>query len=260
VSWLPPDLPYTTERFVELASHQLTLLANAQGRTCHRVAVRGELVVAVEEVLAGLRALGYRVLRASLDSGWTLTTYPMDMPDAPAPDSVQRPAASFVLVHPLGCVEVDSHMDRPIRALAVDERQVALLQERMAQWVRPIDRDAGVLHMLKADGAGGFEFDAIGTGARALRRENYTADVLDGVDHVAHDIEAADPCGRISMLTGPPGTGKTHILRGILAIAKRPCWVVLQAGDLPDLVQVFGFRRGDQAKRLGQVDLRGEGR
>ncbi len=224
-SWLPPTSPVISPRFSDFASLQLLLLANTQGRTCHRLAPRGELSVAVEEVLAGLQALGYRVLR---DSD---TSVPLRRGGYP-PDYEARFEATFLLVHPYGCVEVDAFDERPLRVLSVDEHQTALLRERIAEWVRPsIDRSAGVLYMLKSD-CDEFHFSAIGTGGRPLRRENYAPSVLDAIDHLAFDIEAADPCGRIALLTGPPGTGKTHVIRGVLASAKRPCFVVLQAGDL----------------------------
>ena len=61
--------------------------------------------------------------------------------------------------------------------------------------------------MLKADREG-VHFTQIGTAGRALRRENYAAETLREVDHVAHDIEAAEPCGRLALLTGPPGNGE----------------------------------------------------
>jgi SpoVK/Ycf46/Vps4 family AAA+-type ATPase len=85
--------------------------------------------------------------------------------------------------------------------------------------------------MLKAN-CEGVRFAEIGTAGRALRRENYAAAVLREIDHVTHDVEAADPCGRIVLLTGPAGTGKTHLIRSILVCAKRPRFVVVQPGDL----------------------------
>ena len=211
-SWLPSTPPAVPDHVLDLVSLQLLLTANSRGAACHRMAPDGELVVPFDEVIAGLKALGFRLLRTGCRPGG------------------DEPAA--MLVHPLGCVFVEPSQAQPIFAISIDERQVAALQARLAKWVRPLDTDGGVLNMLQANRFGGVEFDAIGTVGRPLRRENYAPAVLDGIDHVVRDIEAAEPCGRISLLTGPPGTGKTHVLRGILASAKRPCFVGLQAGEL----------------------------
>ncbi len=104
--------------------------------------------------------------------------------------------------------------------------------------------------MLKVD-CDEVHFAAIGTGARPLRRENYAAATLVDIDHVTHDIAAREPCGRIALLTGPAGTGKTHIIRGILDTATEARFVVLQPGDLKSFLDasplsaLSDFARGE---------------
>jgi ATP-dependent 26S proteasome regulatory subunit len=104
--------------------------------------------------------------------------------------------------------------------------------------------------MLKVD-CDEVHFAAIGTGGRPLRRENYAAATLVDIDHVTHDIAAREPCGRIALLTGPTGTGKTHIIRGILDTATEARFVVLQPGDLKSFLDasplsaLSDFARGE---------------
>jgi|HubBroStandDraft_6_1064221.scaffolds.fasta_scaffold296553_2 hypothetical protein len=225
-AWLPATCRVVPHHFADLASLQLMLLANARAATCHHLSAAGELTLPVTDLLAELRAHGYRVLRST-------STAIAASPKLSMFDEMHgRSEAQFALVHPSGYAEVDARSERPIRVLSIDEEHVELLRGRMQNWVRPaFDRDAGVIHMLRASPEG-VRFAEIGTAGRALRPENYAAAVLREIDHVTKDIEAADPCGRIVLMTGPPGTGKTHLIRSILVNAKRPRFVVLQPGDL----------------------------
>jgi hypothetical protein len=142
-----------------------------------------------------------------------------------------------VLVHPTGYVDIDPHRGRPLHVISVDEQQTESLREKLGAWIRPaFDRDGGGIYMLKADREG-VHFTQIGTAGRALRRENYAAETLREVDHVVFDIEAAEPCGRLALLTGPAGTGKTHLIRSMIATAKRPRFVVLQPGSLRTMLE-----------------------
>ena len=226
-AWLPATCRVIPHRFADLASLQLMLLANARGATCHQISAAGELTLPVTDLLAELRAHGYRVLRASS----TNVAAPPKLSTYEQMEGLSE--TQFALVHPSGYAEVDARSSgQPIRVSSIDEEHVELLRGRMKTWVRPaFDDDAGIIHMLKANRAG-VRFAEIGTAGRALRRENYAAAVLRDIDHVTHDIEAPDPCGRIVLLTGPAGSGKTHLIRSILVGAKRPRFVVVQPGDL----------------------------
>jgi hypothetical protein len=224
-AWLPRRCRIVPNRFEDFALFQLLLLANAAGTTCHQLAPRGKLAVPLADLVQELRGYGFRLLRSTDTSG----TPPQDECDRYLVGPLNR---EVVLVHPSGYVDIDPHRGRPLHVISVDERQTDSLREKLGAWLRPaFDRDAGGIYMLKANPEG-VHFTQIGTAGRALRRENYAAETLREVDHVAHDIEAAEPCGRLALLTGPTGTGKTHLIRSMIAAAKRPRFVVLQPGDL----------------------------
>ncbi|MGO9833556.1 MAG: hypothetical protein ACLP1X_05010 [Polyangiaceae bacterium] len=183
-AWLPATCQVIPHHFSELASLQLMLLANARAATCHHLSAAGELTLPVTDLLAELRAHGYRVLRST-------NTAVAASPRLSLYDEMHgRSEAQFALVHPSGYAEVDARSGRPVRVLSIDDEHVELLRGRMQTWVRPaFDHDAGVIHMLRAS-CEGVRFAEIGTAGRALRRENYAATVLREIDHVTHDVEA----------------------------------------------------------------------
>lgn len=62
----------------------------------------------------------------------------------------------------------------------------------------------------------GLEFTSMGIGGSDLIRENYAADVLEAYDQIVSDLRSNEPSGRLAIIDGPAGTGKTHMVRGLL--------------------------------------------
>lgn len=48
-----------------------------------------------------------------------------------------------------------------------------------------------------------------------LPRLNYSPEVLKSYDHIVSCFKSTDPCGRIVLLDGPPGTGKSYMIRSL---------------------------------------------
>ncbi len=58
----------------------------------------------------------------------------------------------------------------------------------------------------------------LGSAARSvLERDNYDPNLISEVDYVFKSLGAKEPPGRICILNGEPGTGKTHLVRGLLS-------------------------------------------
>jgi len=66
-----------------------------------------------------------------------------------------------------------------------------------------------------SSGSEGFYLSSLGQVDSPLIRENYSDDVLVGYDFVIDDIQAEDPHGRLVIINGPPGTGKTYLIKGL---------------------------------------------
>lgn len=65
-------------------------------------------------------------------------------------------------------------------------------------------------------GMDGFYLTPIGTLDAPLVRENYTQEVVDGFDFAINDLKSSNPFGRLVIVNGPPGTGKTYLIRGLI--------------------------------------------
>lgn len=63
---------------------------------------------------------------------------------------------------------------------------------------------------------GGFYLKSIGLAALPLETSNYTPQVISNLEHVVNDLKNKNPCGRITILDGPPGCGKTFAIKSLL--------------------------------------------
>lgn len=81
--------------------------------------------------------------------------------------------------------------------------------------LRQQDAEEGPVHMLVSSQEGVSIVQA-GVAGKSLQPENYDLDVLDGYAHVKEMIVSPYPDGRLSIFSGPPGSGKTHLIRDMI--------------------------------------------
>lgn len=94
----------------------------------------------------------------------------------------------------------------------------------------------GRVHVLITTSSGP-EFKSMGVGGQKLERGNYEDDVLKGYDRVIADLSSATPAGRVAILDGKPGTGKTFLVRGLLDEVKDVIFVIVPANLIAELAQ-----------------------
>lgn len=61
----------------------------------------------------------------------------------------------------------------------------------------------------------GLAIKALGDGSSTLIEDNYHPDVITDVNFIIESYKKSPPPSRIAILDGPPGTGKTHLIRSI---------------------------------------------
>lgn len=74
---------------------------------------------------------------------------------------------------------------------------------------------------------GGLNLTNIGNAGIPFTRCNYNKNVIEDYDYVIKDLNSSSPSGRITILEGDPGTGKTHIVRSILTEVPQAMFVLI---------------------------------
>lgn len=77
---------------------------------------------------------------------------------------------------------------------------------------------------------------SIGAAGIDLERGNYSSKVIEDYDFMVNDLRSDSPFGRISILSGVAGSGKTHIVRSLLSQVQDAMFVLIP----PDYVSSLG--------------------
>lgn len=156
---------------------------------------------------------------------------------------------NWILVSPEAAVDLDyneKNGDTTLHALGLDEGWVLALREVARQRVvRKVTRGRVFVVVNGSDGPALHE---VGVAGEDFEPGNYRPEVVEAYHHVASDLEDADPCGRVVILDGPPGTGKTHMVRALLNRCGRCTFVLAPSNMLsqlsgPNFVKVLMTQR-----------------
>lgn len=82
---------------------------------------------------------------------------------------------------------------------------------------------------------GSLGFRTVSSSCTALERDNYVDSVIRDVTHVIEDLQSNTPCGRLTLLSGSPGTGKTYLLRGIMAACPKVNFILIPTNMVASL-------------------------
>lgn len=86
-----------------------------------------------------------------------------------------------------------------------------------------------------ADGKNGIEIMEVGLAGSSLERENYVQEVLDGYEYIIAEIRRESPIGRLSIIYGDPGSGKTYLIRGLINEIPDAIFVLVPSHLVEDL-------------------------
>jgi ATPase family associated with various cellular activities (AAA) len=100
-----------------------------------------------------------------------------------------------------------------ISGYILDPKLLAMVPVLEKDYVSKIKKNL-VFTIIKTNS--GFDITNMGDGSSPLITDNYLPEVLEEVDFVIKAFSKTPPAGRIAILNGTPGTGKTHLIRSIL--------------------------------------------
>lgn len=81
----------------------------------------------------------------------------------------------------------------------------------------------------------GISLVPLGLAGEKLVRDNYTAEVLKGFDRAVADIDSVTPHGRLIILEGVPGSGKSHMVQAFMNACPNSKFVVVPPSLLKSL-------------------------
>jgi hypothetical protein len=99
-------------------------------------------------------------------------------------------------------------------AMAQDQGVVKKVIDLVRRYVAP-PKPGGRVYII-GDTPMGPEFYSLGVASVAMERGNYEDDTLKAYDGIVDELKTPSPSGRLGIFDGPPGTGKTYLVRAIL--------------------------------------------
>lgn len=121
--------------------------------------------------------------------------------------------------------------DAECHAIGKDAHDVFCDMVRAFQVKRTVRAPQTVVQVL-ARRHGEYQLQSIGYETSELTPENYAPAVVAALRGARADLVAKEPPGRLLLLEGPPGTGKTRAVRALLAELKGAARVVIVPSDL----------------------------
>lgn len=115
----------------------------------------------------------------------------------------------------------------------------------LALATEPVKPRGTSVHLLANAGSGQYTLRTCGRETEVLADHNYDPAVASALHAAAKEIIAPEPSGRLLLLDGPPGTGKTRAVRALLASMEDKVRVVIVPAHLmadlagPDLIGVL---------------------
>lgn len=153
--------------------------------------IGGTLVKSFEDVVARIEALGGRCV-------------------------VQKYKTDFMFIWKDSYIDIDyAEKTKTITFAAgyLDQRVGELIDELEKDYITKTKKNL-IFSIIQT--ASGLEARSLGDGSSPLITDNYLPEVLEDINFVIECFKKTPPPGRICILNGEPGTGKTHLIRSVL--------------------------------------------
>jgi hypothetical protein len=109
------------------------------------------------------------------------------------------------------------------------EDDVDIVEELCEKFFKKRNNDEpGTVHIL-GETENGLRLFELGYAGVSFEKENYEEGVASSFDYVIEELESSAPSGRLTLLGGIPGSGKTYFLRGLVNQVKNAIFVFVPA-------------------------------
>jgi hypothetical protein len=135
-----------------------------------------------------------------------------------------------------GIVELDltSNIRISVNALSQNEAFIKEITEFFVNRILPPERKGHIYAIMRSGST--LHMSSIGNAGIPLIKDNYTPKVMEDYQYVIHDLLSPNPSGRIVVMEGEPGTGKTHLIRAMLMEVPDAMFVLVS----PEMVTSLG--------------------
>jgi hypothetical protein len=152
------------------------------------------------------------------------------------------------------CVELNAQSQAILRGRG--SADVLELRDRLKSKYGQETVSSNPLKLL-VEGKESYSLTDLSTPAETLQEENYAPEVLKKFEYLSKQLTADKPKGRIGVLSGYPGTGKTYLLRAILnKFSEKTDFVLINTEQCVNLgrnlhkfMQMLASRSGMDKKR-----------
>jgi hypothetical protein len=136
---------------------------------------------------------------------------------------------------PKGSIAIHVGLDYKIgiEVLTVDQNQHAQLGAVIGEYIIPGNVRKPVYSVARVGNE--LEIIEIGLASNELERGNYSEEVLADYDFLVPELQRETPTGRLSLIHGLPGTGKSFLLRGLMHDILDSIFVLIPSHLVEDL-------------------------
>jgi hypothetical protein len=138
--------------------------------------------------------------------------------------------------------------DGEVHIYSSDETKVINILKMLKQETTNYNRNK-YIHVLVAT-KDGFGLSKLGTAHQQLMEDNYEDEAIKGYKFAIEQMNSKNPFGRIVILNGDSGTGKSYMVRGLINSIDNALFVVVPPSLLvelsgPSLIKIIADSRGD---------------
>ena len=144
-----------------------------------------------------------------------------------------------------------------ISCITTNEKLAASIKEVIATSYTSPAKKGHVFAIIRNE-KGSLQISKIGYAGSNLEKGNYLPKVVDDYEYIVNDLRSKDPAGRIAILDGPPGTGKSTMIRGFLMDVPDAIFVVVPPTMVssiggPDLLPLLLKTKEDYSRKGATV-------